>query len=848
MQHAAPKPLYKQRWFVVVMTALVLCVVVLLALPYGLSYGLGNWLRQNGGDQVSIQDIDINLFTGRASIENLHLSVDARELMTIPRLDLNVDWLPLFSRQLVVRSIHINGVALEIEQSDDGSLRVGGISLPAADAADDAEAGKQWHLGVDVLEIAATSINFRSPALQVEARLDDLQLGGIKTWLDGPASLAFNGSINGAAISLDGEIPPLSSGAGYRGGVRIDGLDLAGFAGMAGEAVSALSGRLSVTSQLDVLVAPGAPLTVSQSGTVSLAGLGFGQADGQVAVGAAGWDGTLEVTAGDTSRILAEGAVKASQADVSLAGNHTVVGEAVWNGRVDLEVGEATRLAASGNVQATQVDFDIDGSAVRLAHVDSLKAGELSVKEGGELVLSALRVTGVVLAKDEQGAAIVTLGGLELDTANVAQDRIALGQLTAHDLVTGLRRNEGGKWQVVEVIDSLQQPAKTTATAESPEQAAEPGSKTISIESIAVTGDSAISMQDESVQPVFKSNLVVTAADIGRIDSASPAVDTPVRLAALTGKHSRIDFKGTVRPFAERPTLDLKADIKAVALTEVSPYTVDALGYALKSGLLDADSTIKIDNGILDVSNKLTIRGLELSGVDNASREKFDKQIAMPMDTALNMLRDKHDNIKLDLLVDGDIDNPNFDFSDVILTAVSKAVRNGSMTYLALALQPYGALISIAKMAGEAASNVRLDPVVFPVGGYALPGESHAYLDKVAGILKNRPELNIKICGMASEQDRMALGGPVYASPTAGGRLPDTVIDAAPAGTTPEAGTVPAGVGVTDEQLFALADGRAAAVKDFLVTAHGVTASRLVACQPALEAAADAQARVDLLI
>ncbi|MBT8122526.1 MAG: DUF748 domain-containing protein, partial [Gammaproteobacteria bacterium] len=466
------------------------------------------------------------------------------------------------------------------------------------------------------------------------------------------------------------------------------------------------------------------------------------------------------------------------------------------------------------------------------------------------------RVTGVVLAKDadEQGAAIVTLGGLELDTANVAQDRIALGQLTVRDLVTGLRRNKAGKWQVVEVLDSLQQPAKSTETtetaetAEPPEQAAQPGSRTISIESIAVTGDSAISMQDASVQPVFETNLVITAADIGRIDSASPAVDTPVKLAARTGKHSRIDFTGTVRPFADRPTLDLKGEFKAVALTDVSPYTVDALGYALKSGHLDADSTIKIDKGILDVSNKLTIRGLELSGVDNASREKFDKQIAMPIDTALNMLRDKHDNITLDLLVDGDIDNPNFDFSDVIMTAVSKAIRKGSMTYLSLALQPYGALISIARMAGDAASRVRLDPVVFSGGGDALPGESNAYLEKVAGILKNRPELIIKICGIASEQDRLALGGPVYASPTAGGRLPDTVIEVAPAGPTPGGGAVPAGVGMTDEQLLALADGRAAAVKDFLVTSHGVSASRLVACQPALETAADSQARVDLLI
>ena len=136
-----------------------------------------------------------------------------------------------------------------------------------------------------------------------------------------------------------------------------------------------------------------------------------------------------------------------------------------------------------------------------------------------------------------------------------------------------------------------------------------------------------------------------------------------------------------------------------------------------------------------------------------------------------------------------------------------------------------------------------------------LPAETHACLAKVAGILGDRPELNIKVCGQASEQDRLALGGPAYASPTAGGRLPDTVLEpeveqkpvvdaAAPAAAA--TATLP-GV-VTETQLLALAEQRAAVVTDFLVTQHGVSASRLVTCQPAIDSEAQAQGRVDLLI
>jgi hypothetical protein len=51
-----------------------------------------------------------------------------------------------------------------------------------------------------------------------------------------------------------------------------------------------------------------------------------------------------------------------------------------------------------------------------------------------------------------------------------------------------------------------------------------------------------------------------------------------------------------------------------------------------------------------------------------------------------------------------------------------------------------------------------------------------------------------------------------------------------------------------DQKLLTLAEQRAAAVKDHLVEEHGVTASRLVACQPHIDEDDEAVPRVDLLI
>ena len=767
MQDAATQRFNRRRRLAVVAAVAVFILLVLVVLPFGMSYGLHKWLLANGGDDVTIGDIDFNAFTGRAAISNLQLSADQRTLLTIPRLELDVDWLPLLSRRLVVRSVVVNGVAVEVRMDTDGSMRIGGIRLPDSEPDPVMEPEKTWHVGVDQVAVANTTINYRSDDLQLDTRLDDLRLSGIKTWASEPASLVLSGAINDAAISLDGQLPPLANGTGYSGRVVVDGLELSSFAGLVRDAVSELAGRLSIDSHVNILQSADKHLAFRLSGSVSAAGLSVTQAENQLAFDSLEWTGDVAMPAGDEIRVSANGQV------VSIGAAYGVVGE----------------------------------------------------------------------------TSILKVGSLELDTVQLSEGNIALGTLAASDLVADLQRDRDGEWRVAQAIDSLPETEKITADAETGAPADGDPTGNISIDAITISGDSSITLHDASVDPAFDTRLTLTAADIGRIDSASPAQDTPVTIKARTGKHSRIVINGTVQPFAERPTLNLESSLEGIALTALSPYTMYTLGYALKSGHLDADSSIRIDRGKLDIGNKLTIRGLEVTPVDNASRERLDTQMSVPLDTALNMLRDKHDTIRLKLPVTGDINSPDFNVSDAVNTAVGKALKKGSMTYLTLALQPYAALISIVKIAGEVATRVRLEPVVFDAGAGTRRVGSGEYLGKVAGIMEDRPELNVKICGFASEQDRLALGGqsPVDPPIRAAGRLPDTVLkpetDKPAAGTTP-----PPAVAVTDEQLLELASQRADALTDYLVSEHAIKASRLVACQPAIDSETDAQGRVDLLI
>jgi hypothetical protein len=782
-----------KRAIVLMIAALLLLVLILL--PLGMSWGLNRWLLANGGEAVAIEDIDVNLFTGRISIEQLQLEADGRPHLKIPRLELDLEWLPLFSQHVVVKSVLVDGVELEIAVQQDGSMTIGGVVLPDARSDEDEAGPSSWGVGLEQLQIINSAVSYQSPDLQVDTRLDELLLLGLKTWVSEPAPLTFKGAVNGARVSLDGHLPALSDAFGYAGRLAVDALPLRAFASLADAAVHGLEGQLSVDTQLDVRLVPGKPPEISQQGAIRTNAIKFEYEEIEVTYSSLGWEG------------------------------NTRFAPASGGGGVQ----------ANGNLKIGGLGADTSAAdkKIRLASLDAVNVTDITLGDNGDLAVNGLTLSGAVFARniEEEGGSVLSAGAIDVDRIQITGgNQVEVGTMEWRDTVSVVRREPDGVWRPVRIVNTLPfANREADKTAPDPEQPA----GRISVGVITVTGNSAMVLIDETVKPAFNTRIDFTEAHLRDIDNARPEQHSPITLKGRIGKHSRIEVGGTMQPFALEPGVDLTLQLEGIALTKLSPYMVDAMGYVLESGHLDANSTLKLNKGQLDAGNKLTIRELELSPAGNESQAAFDAKLPVPLNSALNMLRDKHDTIVLELPVSGDIENPDFDVSDVINTAVGKAIKQSSMTYLTMALQPYGTLITFARIAGEQATRVRLQPVVFEPGSAVNLEDSYGYLEKVAGILKDRPKVNVKVCGLAVEEDRPALGmqSASKEKDTSGKNEKET------------------DVAISDQQLLELARQRAAAVKDHLVAEHSVTASRLVACQPHIDDEGDDGApRVDLLI
>jgi outer membrane protein OmpA-like peptidoglycan-associated protein len=274
-------------------------------------------------------------------------------------------------------------------------------------------------------------------------------------------------------------------------------------------------------------------------------------------------------------------------------------------------------------------------------------------------------------------------------------------------------------------------------------------------------------------------------------------------------------------------------------LPQLSSYTRGGLGLLLNSGTLDAKLNMQTKAEQLDGKATLQLHQLQVKSVPGENT--LQSKIPVPLDTALDTLRDKNNTIKLEIPVAGNVNDPEFNVNDAISQALAKGVQKGALSYLTLALQPYGALITAAKYAGEAATRVRLNPVEFEPGQSTLDESDREYLVKVAQVLKDRPKIAIKLCGVAVAQDRLFLEQQLQQE-----QQKQQQQSAKPPAQTAAAAETPA---VDETQLSEIAEQRAAAVKDFLIQTHQVPASRLAGCLPQLEIdAAEAQPRTDLLI
>ena len=683
----------------------------------------------------------------------------------------------------------------------------------------------------------------------------DLALEQIKLIREALQLAGQTGKWNGE-LSLTQSSDALS--VSHSGGLALEQIKLVSDALQLDGQTGNFKGELSLSQSSD-------GLRVSHSGGLALAQLKLVSDAGVIDNQSTRWDGTTAIQLAGADPLLkleTDGALVVAQtsADLQQPSIYFEQQQFSHQGSFSFAQGDPDpSVRVSSNLGLQGLRMEAEERKFKLADVKDLRVSGLQVEALDALAIDAIEADELYLAQStdpdanggQEAGAFLHIARTRIDKPAYAGRLLSIDSIEYDGWHGQAHRNKEGQWAIVRFIDVIKRIAQgPEPAAEDEAQAggeAEPDGADdatagqpvqFAIQRIEVAGGSTLKFVDESVKPVFKTTLDFEQLKLEHIDSRQPEQPTSLVLNGKIGKHTRLDLQGELRPFRQPPGLNLKGSIDAMDLPQLSSYTRGGLGLLLNSGTLDAKLNMQTKAEQLDGKAKLELHQLQLKSVPGENT--LQSKIPVPLDTALDTLRDKNNTIKLEIPVAGNVNDPKFSVNDAVSQALAKGVQKGALSYLTLALQPYGTLITAAKYAGEAATRVQLNPVEFEPGQSVLDDSDREYLGKVAKVLKDRPKIAIKLCGVAASQDQLFFQQQQQKQQQQQAAKTPTQVQSAS----------PLEAPVVDETtLSEIAEQRAAAVKDFLIEKHRVAASRLVGCLPQLEIDdAKAKPRTDLLI
>ncbi len=223
--------------------------------------------------------------------------------------------------------------------------------------------------------------------------------------------------------------------------------------------------------------------------------------------------------------------------------------------------------------------------------------------------------------------------------------------------------------------------------------------------------------------------------------SFMPDSRASLKLEGRVGDFGLARAEGTFQIFAPKKFTDITVSFRNVALPLLNPYTVTFAGREIDSGKLSLDLQYKINNSNLAGENKMVLEQLVLG-----KRVKSPTALDLPLDLAIALLTDSDGKINLTVPVTGDLDNPRFDYGDIIGKAIGS-------TLASIITAPFRALAAIFGSNAETLGDIVFDP-----GSARILPTEYEKLRRVAEGLQKRPQLKLMVQGTYhSQSDGSAL-------------------------------------------------------------------------------------------
>ncbi len=342
---------------------------------------------------------------------------------------------------------------------------------------------------------------------------------------------------------------------------------------------------------------------------------------------------------------------------------------------------------------------------------------------------------------------LLTWKSLHLDRidVNLKPLKLTVGEVALTDFYARLIVSPQGRLNVLGIVKrSGAEPDARTAEAKPGDarakpvvQAAQTPAAPVRIDHVTIQGGT-VSFTDHFIKPNYSAKLSRIA---GRVSGLSTDPASTANLD-LRGEYegAPLTILGKLNPLAAPPALDIRADVRGMELTPMSPYFGKYAGYALEKGKLSLTVSYKIADRKLTAENHVLLDQLTFGDkVQSPSATK------LPVMLAVALLKNRRGEIDINLPISGSLDDPQFSMGGIVTQVI--------LNLLGKALTSPFTLIGSMFGGGEELSHVD-----FAAGGARLDPAAQKKLETLAKALDDCPALTLEVAGgVDPERDREGL-------------------------------------------------------------------------------------------
>lgn len=238
---------------------------------------------------------------------------------------------------------------------------------------------------------------------------------------------------------------------------------------------------------------------------------------------------------------------------------------------------------------------------------------------------------------------------------------------------------------------------------------------------------------DASLPLPFSADVAKINGSISTLDSTSHS-PASVKLEGQVSEYGEMVMTGAIFPLEPTQKTRMNISFNNIDISEFSPYSIKFAGREIAKGKMDLDLEYDINESRMRGKNNIVLHDFALG-----KKVEQPGAVDLPLDLAVALLKDKDGVIRTDLPVEGNVDDPKFDYGKTVRSAIRKLITN-------VAAAPFRFLAGLVGVG----QNKDLGYISFFAGRTDLSPAQSEKVKQLGEALIKRPDLQITIPGVYS--------------------------------------------------------------------------------------------------